>query len=311
MQIGVLEPIEFSIEAVKLLSKIGEVHFYKDEKLEDFLKNKNVLFIRLSYQINYSFLCLAPNLKFLCTPTTGLNHIDEKLCKSRGINLISLKNEIKFLKSIRATPEHTFGLVLSLLRNYKSSFLSSLKRDWNRDLYKGHEIFENKVGIVGYGRVGTLLSKYFKAFGAKVFYYDIDDTIVGKFEAIKSESVEDLINNSNIIIISISYTELNRDFINKNLIDLLKGKYLINTSRGEIIDEDYLIEKIKKNFFKGVALDVIKNENSTKNNLSELLKLTNTNNLIITPHVSGATYSSMKRTEEFITMQLLKKFSWT
>ena len=81
MQIGILEPIEFSIEAKKLLSKIGEVHFFKDEKLEDFLKNKDVLFIRLSYHINYSFLCLAPNLKYLCAPTTGLNHIDEKLCK--------------------------------------------------------------------------------------------------------------------------------------------------------------------------------------------------------------------------------------
>ena len=303
MRIGILEPKDFSKKALDKLSSIGNVELFKNKDLNSFLEDKEIVFIRLEYFIDKVFLYKAKKLKYICTPTTGLNHIDLEECKERDIKIISLKGEYDFLSTIRATPEHTFGLVLSLLRNYKTAFLSHNNSEWNREKYKGFELYENSVGIIGFGRVGKILAKYFEAFNTKVYFYDIDDSMQEINNAIKITSINELIEKSNIIILSASYSEDNHQFFDKKYIDLLENKYFINTARGELVDEDYLIQKIEKDFFKGLAIDVIQNEQS-ENNLDKLLKLAENRNCIITPHIAGATYGSMYRTEEFIVKKL-------
>ena len=303
MRIGILEPKDFSKKAVDMLNSIGEVTLFDGEDLDSYIVDKEILFIRLANFIGNDFLQKAKNLKYICTPTTGLNHIDLEECEKKQIEIVSLKSEYNFLSTIRATPEHTIGLVLSLLRNYKEAFLSDNNPHWDREKYKGFELYENSVGIVGFGRVGKILAKYFKAFGAKVYFNDIVDSIQEIHGAIKLSTTEDVINKSNIVILSASYTESNHQFFDKKKIGLLENKYFINTARGELVDEEYLITKIDQNFFKGIAIDVIQNEQSN-NNLDKLLKLAEANNLIVTPHIAGATYSSMHRTEEFIVNKL-------
>lgn len=305
MQIGILESKDFSKKALETLSIIGEIELFNNTNLEAFLLNKEILFIRLEYFIDKNFLDKMKIIKFICTPTTGLNHIDLKECKKRDIKIFSLKGEYEFLSTIRATPEHTFGLVLSLLRNYKSAFLLQNNNEWDREKYKGFELYENSVGIIGFGRVGKILSKYFKAFDTKVYFYDIDNSVDGINNSIKVNSINKLIEKTNIIILSASYSENNFEFFDKKYIDLLENKYFINTARGELIDENYLIEKLEEDFFKGLAIDVIQNEQS-ENNIDKILQLAEDKNYIITPHISGATYSSMYRTEEFILNKLLE-----
>lgn len=305
MQIGILEPKDFSQKAIEMFSSIGKVSLFDGKDLDGFIADKEVLFIRLANFIGNNFLEKSKNLKYICTPTTGLNHIDLEECEKKCIKIVSLKGEYEFLSTIRATPEHTFGLILSLLRNYKEAFLNQKNNKWDRELYKGFELYENSVGIVGFGRVGKILAKYFEAFGAKVYFYDIDDSMQEIHSANKLSGIEEVINQSNIVILSASYTESNHQFFDKKYIDLLDKKYFINTARGELVDEGYLITKIEQNFFKGVAIDVIQNEQSN-NNLDKLLKLTESNNLIVTPHIAGATYSSMYRTEEFIVYKLTR-----
>ncbi len=304
MQIGILEPKDFSSKALQKLKTIGDVEIYNNKNLNKFLKNKQTIFIRLEYFIDIKFLNKAKDLKYICTPTTGLNHINLKECKKRDIQIISLKDEYKFLSTIRATPEHTFGLVLSLLRNYKTAFLSPTNYKWDREKYKGFELYDNKIGIVGFGRIGKILAKYFQAFGTKVYFYDTDNSIKETTHTIKTDSITKLINKSNIIILSASYSKENFEFFNKEYIDLLKNKYFINTSRGELVSEKYLLKKIKEKFFAGVGLDVIQNE-QTNNNLDKIIKLTNNKNFIVTSHIAGATYSSMYKTEEFIVQKLV------
>lgn len=305
MQIGILEPIDFSKKALNTLSIVGDVELFNNTHLDTFLLNKEILFIRLEYFIDKNFLDKMKTIKYICTPTTGLNHINLEECKKRKIKIISLNGEYEFLSSIRATPEHTFGLVLSLLRNYKKAFLNQKNAEWNRELYKGFELYENSVGIIGFGRVGKILAKYFEAFGTKVYFYDIDDSIQEMNGAIQLNTINELIKKSNIVILSASYTKNNHQFFDKKYIDLLENKYFINTARGELIDESYLMEKIDEDYFRGVAIDVIQNE-QTNNNLDKFLSLTNSKNLLITPHIAGATYSSMHRTEEFIVKKLMK-----
>ena len=303
MQIGILESKNFSQNVLEQLSIIGNVKSFKYDDLNTFIFDKEILFIRLKYFIDKKFLDNAKNLKYICTPTTGLNHIDLEECKKKKIKIISLKGEYNFLSTIRATPEHTFGLTLSLLRNYKTAFLSKQNRQWDREKYKGFELYENSLGIIGFGRVGKLLATYFKAFGVKVYFYDTDDSIQEINNATKVKSIEELIRLSNIVILSASYSEDNYHFFDKKYIDLLQNKYFINTARGELVDENYLIDKIKEDFFKGLAIDVIENEQEN-NLLSDFLEFAEYKNIIITPHIAGATYNSMYRTEEFILKKL-------
>lgn len=305
MQIGILEPQDFSNKAINELKLLGQVSLYKNGNISDFIRDKEIIFVRLKFFLGKDLLENAINLKYICTPTTGLNHLDLNYLKHNNIKVVSLKEESKFLSDIRATPEHTLGLILSLLRNYKSAFSSS-KKLFDRDLYKGNEIFQNSIGIIGFGRVGSLLAKYIEVFGGNSFFYDTDITKKEIHKSKKLGSIEELISNCNIICLCASYEPINHEFFDKKYIDLLKDKYFINTSRGELVDELYLIKKIKSKFFKGVAIDVFQNESMQENNLDKFYSINENLNFILTPHISGATYTSMRRTEEFITKKIIR-----
>lgn len=307
MQIGILEPQDFSLKALTLLNDIGNVSKFQHGKIEDFIADKDVIFVRLNYYLDAHFLKKAKNLKYICSPTTGLNHLDLNYLKINNIKVISLKGESRFLSDIRATPEHTFGLILSLLRNYKKAFYNNNKL-FQRDLFKGNEIFQNSIGIIGFGRVGMLLAKYIQVFGGNCFFYDTDNSKKEIYNSKKLDSIKKLISRSNIICLCASYDDENHEFFDKKYIDLMQNKYFINTSRGELVDELYLIKKIKKNFFKGVAIDVFQNESKQENNLDKFYSINENLNFIMTPHISGATYTSMLRTENFLTKKIVRLF---
>ena len=304
MKIGIFEE-NFSQKLKDILANRYSIVFFNDN-MEEFLCDVDVIFIRLKNYIGKDILKKAPNLKYICSPTTGWNHIDIDEVSKRGIELISLKGEFDFLNEIRATPEHTFGLALSLLRNYKELFLK-YDSSWSiRNNSKGYELYGNSAGIIGYGRVGKILANYLTSFGCSTKYYDIKDIEEPNSNITKEVSMEALIENSNIVFLCASYSDDNLNLLGEKNIDLLKDKFFINTSRGELIDELYLIDKIKKSWFKGVALDVISNENAP-NNLDEFLSIMKTENLIITPHIAGATYESMEKTDLFILDKLSSK----
>lgn len=308
MQIGILEKKDFSQKAIAILKKIDQVEFFDGANLEKFVQDKEIIFLRLKYFIGKKILDRAGKLKFICSPTTGLNHLDLVEIKKRNITVLSLGGENKFLFNIRATPEHTFGLLLSLLRNYKKAFLNRKNTAWDRDKFKGYEISGKNIGIIGFGRIGKILAKYFSVFGAKVFFYDINSKIKPYYGAAKINKLEALIKKCDVLLLCASFDKKNEKFFNKKYINLLKNKYFINTARGELVDEEYLIKKIKENHFRGVALDVISNETG-KNNLNKFIDLTENRNFILTSHISGATFESMCNTEEFLVKKLKKRLS--
>lgn len=298
-KIGICEPEDFSEKAIEVLKSIGEVVLYKNGNLSDFIKDKDAIFVRLRYDITDEIIGKDSKLRFICSPTTGLNHVNVQNSKVR---VVSLKGEYEFLSSIRATPEHVFGLSIALMRNYAHAFLNKDNLIWNRNLYKGFELFHSNVGIIGMGRVGKIIASYYQAFEATVRYVDVIDVVAPGCQ--RCESVEELIEKSDIIILAANYTIENHEMLNREHFDMMEGKYFINAARGELVDEASLIEKLKEGHFKGVAIDVLQDEANGYPNLSKLLELTEERNLIITPHIGGATYTSMMRTEEFIADKL-------
>lgn len=305
MKIGILEPSNFSKESIVELSKYGVVELFTSGDIYKFIKNKNIVFVRLNIPINKKLIDAADNLQIICSPTTGLNHIDYKYCIEKGIKIISLKGENTFLKTIRATPEHTLGLLIALKRNYKTAFLSLSNSEWNRDKNRGYEIYNSKIGIIGFGRVGSIVSKYLKSLGATIGFYEIK-SIKKDNSLIQYKSIQDLIQNSDTIILSSSYIEQNGIIIGKKEIDAMAGKIFINTARAELTDEKYLCFKAAEGHFSGIAVDVILNEQTSQDNLQLWLKASNSYNVLITPHIGGATYTSMNRTENFIAQKLIQ-----
>ncbi len=300
-KIGICESEDFSIQAIDILKEIGDVSFFSGEDLSAFVEDKNVIFVRLKYYIDEQLIVRAKNLQYICSPTTGLNHInilDDK------IKIVSLKGESEFLNTIRATPEHVFGLSLSLFRNYSHAFMNSKNKTFDRNIYKGYELYNNSIGIIGLGRVGSIISQYFSAFGAKVYYYDTEKR--ESKVAFLCKTLDEVIDKSQLIILCVNYTPENEKMINESHFKRMQGKYFINAARGELVNEDELIKYIKKDWFKGVAIDVFSDETKKSRFLEEVLPLCDKSNIIITPHIGGATYSSMERTEVFIANKLLK-----
>jgi D-3-phosphoglycerate dehydrogenase len=152
VQIGILEADGFSPEALARLQRLGPVRAYDDGDLSTFLAPLEALFVRLAHRIDGAFLAMSPNLRWLCSPTTGHNHIDAAALADRGVRLFSLRGERSFLETIRATPEHTLGLILALLRRYRRAFDDVAAGRWDRDACRGDELYGNRVGIIGLGR---------------------------------------------------------------------------------------------------------------------------------------------------------------
>lgn len=269
----------------------------------DFLADRNVLFVRLKYRIDGALLDRAPALKVIVSPTTGHNHIDCDALQARGIALLSLKGETEFLESIRATPEHTFGLLLALVRNYRHAFRDTCNREWNRDAYRGEEIAGMKVAMVGYGRVGRRVTEYLRAFGAQVRWIDPAPKL-GTCDPGRADDLLGLITWSRAVILAASHDPASSLLFDRRAIAALSGRYLINTARGELIDEDALLEAIEFERLAGVAVDVICSETG-ENQLARWLTLADRRNVIVTPHIGGATWTSMQATEEFMTAKLI------
>lgn len=303
MQVGLLEPDRFDSAALAKLQTMGHVvTAFSGGNLQEFLRSVEVLFVRLAYKLDANFLAQAPSLRYICSPTTGHTHLDEKLLASCGVKVISLRGEQAFLETIRSTPEHTFGLVLALLRNYHGAFSHTSSGGWDRDLFRGEELYDQRVGIVGMGRVGFRVASYCDAFGAHVCFFDTQDVNTnGAWQRLPS--IKQLIESSRIIILCASHVNESKPIIGRSEIALLHGRYLINTARGELIDENALLAAIEKGQLAGLATDVIHNETGV-NQLERWNAVATGRNVIITPHIAGATFTAMARTEIFIVDKL-------
>lgn len=308
MKLLITELEDFSQEAIKILSEKFDVDLLENfsrAHLIDRIHLYDVIFIRLGIHIDKEIIEQGTRLKYILTATTGLDHIDVDYFEKRGGKVISLKDEVAFLSSIPSTAEHTWALLLSLVKKIPSSFESVKEGVWNRNLYKGNNLKGKKLGILGLGRVGVQVAKFAQAFDMEVSYYDCQkkETNLAEFN-----SAEALFKWAEILSIHIPLNKNNVHFVDKSLLDLLpKQSILINTSRGAVIDESYLCSLIKENRIKGYATDVIENELNLDFSNNELISLAKAGyNVIITPHIAGATFESMKMTEGYVVEKFLK-----
>jgi D-3-phosphoglycerate dehydrogenase len=309
LRIRIAEEQDFSPAVLDILRGVAEVDIAPctAHDLPQIFNTYDVFWFRLGLQINRALLQQAKQLKVIATPVTGIDHIDETACAENNIRILSLRGAYDFLKEVRATAEHTLALTLALLRHLPSATEHAANGHWQRDLFRGHELYKKKVGIIGFGRLGEITAGYFHAFGCEVMYYDV----VPKTSAFAQAVTRlDDIAACDIISVHVNYTHATRDLIGRDFFNVCAPQSIfINTSRGGIVDEEALLEALQTKRIRGAALDVIQDEFgfSTQNVLARYSR--EHHNLLLTPHIGGNTYESFEKTEQYLASALISMFN--
>jgi lactate dehydrogenase-like 2-hydroxyacid dehydrogenase len=296
-KILIITPVKHIKGLYKKIKKVGEIRIIENISSAQFLKlkdqykaiftnpNKSKIFLGEKHLKKLS------KLEIICTASTGTNHIDLHYCKKKKIKVISIMKDKKVINKISSTAELAFALALSSIRNLIPAHLDVQSGNWDYEKFIGRQMNSLNVGIIGYGRLGKLFHRYCKAFKANVKIYD--PFITNKLK--NFVSLKTLLKDSDLISLHI-HANNNYKFLNKSKLKLMKKSVvIINTSRGEIIDEKAMVAFLKKNKQSKIATDVLFNE--IKNKFSSILykySLKNKNQVIITPHIGGMTIEGQK-----------------
>ncbi len=249
--------------------------------------------IRSRIPIDKQLLSNAENLKFVARVGAGLENIDEAYAKSKGIALINAPEGNR-----NAVGEHTLGLVLALLNNFKKSNKEIENGHWLREANRGLELDGKTVGIIGYGNMGKAFAKKLRGFDIQCLCYDIKNNLGD--ENCRQVSLQELQKHTDILSIHTPHNELSHNMVNEKFINnFQKDFFLINTARGSAVVTKDLVQALKKGKILGAGLDVMEYEKTSFENLfeniqmpAELEFLIKTPNVILTPHIAGWTKES-------------------
>lgn len=300
----------FAPEGKKILESLGPVDYAMPSQTQigSIIGKYDVVVAQLGVTYTADILKRAKNLKILATPATGTDHIDIDAAEKLGIKVISLKHEIPFLRTIPSTAEHTWGLLLALLRNIVPAFDDVRGGTWNGKPFAGTELQGKTIGIVGVGRLGTIVAKFATAFGMEVLGCDVVK-IPGS--VCKQVTFAELLKKSDIVTLHVHLSPKTKNMINAAALKKMKPTaVLINTARGKIVDHAALLRALKTKKIAGYAADVLADEMKfgTDSSKDPLVRYSKTHgNVILTPHIGGRTNEARAKTDVFIAQKVKKE----
>jgi glyoxylate reductase len=243
---------------------------------------------------------IGPQLKIISNYAVGFDNIDVKAAADRGIIVTNTPSD----EVNEAVAEHTWALILALARRVVESdeFVrhqgyfaeTGGYRGWEPDLFLGPSVKGKTLGIIGLGRIGTMVAIRAKGYDLTVLYnkHEPDAAAEADF-GIKFVPLDELLSESDFVTLHVPLTDETRGMINKSAFDKMKkGSYLVNTARGPIVDESDLIEALESGKLVGAALDVFESEP----NVSP--KLISMPNVIMTPHIASGTFEARQKMGE-------------
>lgn len=245
----------------------------------------------LHFRADRAFLDAATRLRAIFTPSTGLDHIDLDYAAEKGVWVYGMKNDREFLDNVTATAELALALMLVVARRIPWGFDAAKRGEWARDRFKGRQMSGKTMGILGYGRLGTMMGQYARALRMRVIACDtrpIEDTNVTQV------SFDELIRQSDVLSIHVPLDKTTRGIIDREAFLRMKPNLvLVNTSRGAVIDETTLIEALERGYIAGAGVDVIDGEWREDICSHPLIRYANEHeNLLITPHIGGVCYEA-------------------
>ena len=300
----------FKEELTKYINKNYEVT-YAYQAPENIIKSliidQDILFTSTcpTYLIDENLLNNS-NIHTIASPSTGTNHIDMTYIRQKQIKVISIKKS-PVIEKIYASSEFSFTLLLSMINKLPEIVNNAKLSGWreNESKFRSNELYGKKIGLLGYGRIGKKMAKYSRAFGMEVNVFDPYIDIKEKWINVHS-SKSRLLKHCDIISLHYHLNESTKNsFTSKDFSIMKKNSFFLNTSRAEIVDENAMLESLKKNKLKAAAVDVISNEHIYNKWDHPVIKFAReNNNLIVSSHVAGLTVESESKAATDILTQL-------
>ena len=249
----------------------------RDKDLANHIKDCEIVVIRSATKLTKEVLDKAEQLKIIARCGVGIDNVDLDFAKSKSIFFTNSPSA-----NLISVVELTVALIISVSRKLSLADSHLKKGEWNRSQFLGNELYGKTLGIVGFGKAGRLVAERMKSFGMSIVFYDpyVTDWN-GSEESIK---LDDLLRTADVVSIHVIKTKDTENLISKDMLDLLKpSSVIINTSRGGVLDEDYLFELLESEKIFGAGLDVYSNE--PPKNVDRYNGL----NLVTTPHIGAST----------------------
>jgi len=257
------------------------------EELERVIGGYNCLVVRGRLRLDRELLSRAAGLRLIIRYGVGLDNIDLGYCREAGIEVRNTPDAFT-----EAVAEHTLALILGVLRDVGRLHCSMVEGGWAKAGAVGSELRGKTVGIIGFGRVGRRVAELLQPFDVKILVYT-RGRVPEQYLRMGVERVGDLLEiarRSDIVTIHVPLTEETRGMIGEEFLSACKpGVYIVNTSRGEVIDEEALKRHLRAGRIAGIALDVFRNEPNVDR---ELLRA---GRGLFTPHVGGQTVEAWRR----------------
>ena len=258
------------------------------EALAAEVKNTRVLIVRTFTRVTHAILHAGTRLQLVGRAGVGLDNIDVDAAEKAGIVVAYTPSQ-----NAISVAEMTIGLMIALTRHICVANQDTHSRGWNRTRYFGPELYGKKLGIIGAGRIGFLTGKRAQAFGMEIVandpYLSEDNIYLSELRA-KLVSLDDLLAESDIVSCHVPLTAETTGLLNRDRFQQMKSTaYLINTSRGPVIDEVALVEALKAGQIAGAALDVRNTEPPAASDLEGLP------NVILIPHIASFTHEAQER----------------
>jgi D-3-phosphoglycerate dehydrogenase / 2-oxoglutarate reductase len=284
-------------------------------EIEKIIDKYSGIVIRSRFTIDKLFIDNAPNLKFIARSGSGMENIDYEYAKAKGIKCYNSPEGNR-----DAVGEHATGMILSLINKLNLADKQLKNRIWRREENRGGELSGKTVGIIGFGNTGSAFAQRLSGFNVQILVYDKYKSGFGS-ELVKEATLQKITDNADIISFHIPLNNETEYFFNTEFLQKMNKKfYLINTSRGKVVDLKSVTDGLKSGKIKGACLDVFEFEDTSFEKVETVLQkpgpdyeatinyLFSSDKVLITPHVAGWTTESYKKLSEFLANKILADF---
>jgi len=276
-------------------AEVTAEHFTQEDLLTK-VEEYDVLLIRSATKATKEVIEAGKNLKLIARAGAGLDNVDLVTAKEKGVKVINTPGA-----NAISVAELTIGHMLGLLRFIPRGTSGLKEGKWEKKQLKGHELYKQTIGIIGFGAIGREVAKRLLAFGCKILAYDVVQNAHGL--DVEFVSLEELYKNSDIVTLHTPLIDATRNLVNKNAFNLMKeGVFFVDVARGGIVDEQALCDALESKKVAGAALDVFAIEPPIDDLRKRLLAF---DEVIATPHIGASTVEAQKRVGSVIVDNLI------
>lgn len=290
MKIVLPDQIDLKEEHISELKSLGDVEIYDDTPTEELLIERiqgAELIFGNWIDITEKVIKSTPSLKYIIVPAVGYEWVDVTAARDAGVTVLNCPTH-----NANAVAEHAIGLMLSVARQSLNANNELKAGKWSHK-YVGVELRGKTLGLIGFGKIGRNVGKLAEGFGMNVQSSNSKSS---------PDEIDTIISSSDFVCLTLPLNESSHHLIDERRLRLMKkSAYLINTSRGAIVDQESLLKVLKEGVIAGAGLDVFEDEPLTGGQLSpEIMELIHLENVVATPHIAFNTVEAKERMGEEI-----------